>query len=160
MKARLALALLLLAALALLPGPAAAEGHWDMVALSPEARAIALKIQCPICEGQSIAESNATIAKQMKAVVQEKVEAGWSERQVLDYFRERYGEIVLREPPRSGLTLGVWLVPPMVLLAGLALVALLVRGWRRSPPVEELPQASDEEAVVRALRQIGREEGR
>lgn len=160
-RARLLLGLLFLGALVLLPGVAAAENHWDMVALSPEARAIALKIQCPICEGQSIAESNATISKQMKAIVQEKLDAGWTERQILDYFREKYGDAVLREPPRSGVVLGIWLIPPAVLLGGLAFVAFVVRSWRRrSVTVVELPEASDEEVVRREMERLHRGEGR
>ena len=134
-----------------------------MVVLSPEARTIALKIQCPICEGESIAESHATIAKQMRAIVQEKVDAGWNEKQIIGYFQERYGTVVLREPPRRGLTLGVWLAPPLVILAGLSLIVTLVWRWRKRPPAKAfsgppLPAAADEEVVARELERLRRSE--
>ncbi|MBI4236602.1 MAG: cytochrome c-type biogenesis protein CcmH [Chloroflexi bacterium] len=152
---------LIVVALSLIPAVAGADSHWDLVVLSPEARAIALKVQCPICEGESIAASQATIAKQMRVILQEKVDAGWSEAQILDYFREAYGPAVLREPPRSGVALGIWLVPPAILLAGLAAIVLLLRGWLRRPaPVEEVPEPADEEVVAREMARLRRGDGR
>ncbi|MBI4328430.1 MAG: cytochrome c-type biogenesis protein CcmH [Chloroflexi bacterium] len=127
-------------------GQVAASGHWDLVALSPEARLIAEKLQCPICEGQSILGSNSTTAKMMKAQVQEMVDAGWSEQQVLDYFVEAYkhtlGAGILREPPKQGVALGVWAVPPLVFLLGAALVLLLLRAWHRDARLPGLDEAN------------------
>jgi cytochrome c-type biogenesis protein CcmH len=137
-------------------------GELDMLALSPEARAIALKVQCPVCDGQSIAESHSTVAKQMRALLQEKVDAGWTERQVLDFFAERYGSAVLREPRLSGLSLGVWVVPPIALLIGGALVLMVVRQWRSAnagtpQPVSGQVSETEEELVARELARLRRE---
>lgn len=86
-----------------------------MIALTNEARSIALKLQCPVCDGQSIVESQAAVSVQMKQKVQELVNQGKSEQEILDFFEERYGMMVLREPPYSGFGLGAWLIPPIVI---------------------------------------------
>ena len=88
------------AALLVVPGVVAAQQtdepvDLDLFVLSPEAVVIAEKIQCVVCDGQSIVGSNATIAKQMRVAVQERVDAGWTEGQILDYFVESYGTFVL-----------------------------------------------------------------
>ena len=94
----------------------------ELLALSPQARAIANKLQCPVCDGQPITESNATIARQMKARVQQLVDGGTSEEEILDFFVERYGPEVLREPRPEGIGWGVWLAPPIIALIGLIIV--------------------------------------
>ena len=86
-----------------------------MIALTNEARSIALKLQCPVCDGQSIVESQAAVSVQMKQKVQELVNQGKSEQEILDFFEERYGMMVLREPPYSGFGLGAWVIPPIVI---------------------------------------------
>lgn len=133
----------------------------DLLALSPEALAIAYKIQCPVCDGQSITESNATIAKQMRVVVQELVDAGQTEEEILAYFEERYGPAVLREPRFGGISLGVWVVPPIVLLLTAFIVGSIVRQWRRSNVTssETTGQSidpADEEIVARELDRLHR----
>tara|TARA_B100000686_G_C16728097_1_gene938975 strand:- start:1072 stop:1455 length:384 start_codon:yes stop_codon:yes gene_type:complete len=87
----------------------------NMIALTNEARSIALKLQCPVCDGQSIVESQAAVSVQMKQKVQELVDQGKSEQEILNFFEERYGMMVLREPPYSGFGLGAWLIPPIVI---------------------------------------------
>lgn len=86
-----------------------------MIALTEQARVIASKLQCPVCDGQSIVESQATVSLQMKHKVQELVDQGKNEKEILDFFEERYGSLVLREPPYSGFGLGAWLIPPLVI---------------------------------------------
>ena len=131
----------------------------DLFVLSDETLPVAQKIQCPICEGQSIVTSNATIAKQMRVVVQEQVDAGWSEAQILDYFEEAYGSLVLREPPLRGVAAGVWLAPPFIALIGVFLVTIVLRRWRRAarsvlPPSVDVV---DEVLVEQHLANLGSE---
>lgn len=148
-----------------LPGVTAAQdsgrfSELDLLALSPEAWDIAYQIQCPVCEGQPITESNATIAKQMKALVQQMVDEGRNEKEILAFFEERYGPAVLREPTIGGLSLGVWVVPPIILLLGLVVVGSIVRQWRRSAldrrqTLAPLMDVADEEAVAREMKRLG-----
>ncbi len=98
--------------------------------LDDEARRIGKMLQCPVCEGVSVADSPSQIALQMMSVIRDKLEAGESEDQILQYFVQRYGEGVLREPPRRGAALLVWWGPVLVLAAGALVLFTLLRTWR------------------------------
>lgn len=131
----------------------------ELLALSPEARAIAQKVQCPVCDGQPITESNATIARQMRVRVQQLVDDGVSEEEILDFFVERYGPEVLREPRPEGIGWGVWLAPPIIALIGLLIVVFGLRSGRRPRPQPQSarptpPSAADDDEIV--AREIGR----
>ncbi|HYU17459.1 MAG TPA: cytochrome c-type biogenesis protein [Chloroflexota bacterium] len=104
-----------------------------------ETRRIAKRLQCPVCESVTVADSPAELAGQMRSVIRRKLEQGDSEDQIIAYFVERYGDGVLAEPPRRGLSLAVWAGPLVVLLAGAGLLAVLVRAWLR-PDRLELPR--------------------
>jgi len=86
---------------------------------------IADQLQCPICEGQSVAFSNSQLAAEMRRTIEEKLQAGESEEAIIQYFVDRYGIVILREPPRQGLTAWLWLTP----VAGIGLAILLLI-WR------------------------------
>ena len=135
----------------------------ELLALSPEARAIANKLQCPICDGQAITESNATIARQMRVRVQQLVDADTSEDEILDFFVERYGPEVLREPRPEGIGWGVWLAPPIIALFGLLIVLFGIRSGRRPRPQPQTARpaprstADDDEIVAREIGRITRD---
>ena len=105
-------------------------------AIDEEARRIAKGLQCPVCQGASVADSPSDLAEQMRGVIRRKVEQGESEQQIVQYFVERYGDGVLIEPPRRGIGLAVWLGPALVLALGAGVLSLLVRTWlrRRAAP--------------------------
>ncbi len=131
----------------------------ELLALSPQARAIATKLQCPVCDGQPITESNATIARQMKARVQQLVDDGATEDEILDFFVERYGPAVLREPRPEGIGWGVWLAPPIMAVFGLIIVYFGLRSGRRGraqtqPTQPARPSMTDDDEIV--AREIGR----
>lgn len=109
--------------------------------LTSAQREIALKIQCPICSGESIAESQSDVARNMLAKLIELSNANKTEQEILDYFVERYGLVVLRSPPKTGFTMGLWLFPPVVLIFGLSTLAYFLRSQnlagRRSVPTKE-----------------------
>ena len=153
-------------ALLLLPAHASAQTEdteefsredLQMLALSPQARAIATKLQCPVCDGQPITESNATIARQMRARVQQLVDDGATEGEILDFFVDRYGPPVLREPRPEGIGLGVWVAPPFIALFGLIVVYLGLRSGRRERPQQQparpaaRPLADDDDIVEREI---------
>ena len=135
----------------------------ELLALSPQARAVANKLQCPVCDGQPITESNATIARQMKGRVQQLVDAGTSEDEILDFFVQRYGPEVLREPRPEGIGWGVWVAPPIIALFGLIIVYFGLRsgGRIRSQPQSARPAppsaADDDEIVAREIGRITRD---
>jgi cytochrome c-type biogenesis protein CcmH len=97
-------------------------------------RRIALQLQCPVCEGESIADSPSGLAADMRGVIRTKLLAGESDQQILDEFVASYGDGILSEPPKRGISLGVWAGPIIGVLLGIALVTVLLRTWRHAPP--------------------------
>ena len=100
--------------------------------LEDEAQDIDESLICPSCPGKTIGQAQVEQAAQMRLLVREKLAEGWSRQQVLDYFAERY-EGVLAEPPKQGFTLLVWLLPLTGMIAGVAVLYLVLRAMRRRP---------------------------
>ena len=109
-------------------------------------RQLSEKLRCLVCQNQSLADSNAELASDLRQQLREQVAAGRSDDQILDYLVQRYGDFVLYEPPFKATTVLLW-VGPFVLLAaaGLVLVATL-RRRRRAP--EELALGPDDKRLV------------
>jgi len=94
------------------------------------ATAIASTLRCPFCQGESIAEAPAQIARDLEAFIVEKVEEGWSDDQIYGFFEARYGERVRLDPPLAGWGLALWLAP--LALLGVGVAAIVTR--RREGP--------------------------
>jgi cytochrome c-type biogenesis protein CcmH len=95
--------------------------------LDARASAIAAKLRCPVCQNESVADSPAQLAAQMRALIREQLAAGETDDQIIAYFVSKYGEWILLEPPRRGLLWLVWGAPIAALLAGAYLAANYVR---------------------------------
>jgi cytochrome c-type biogenesis protein CcmH len=100
-------------------------------ALSPEALKIANGLNCPVCEGQSVRDSNSQLARDMRRTVQEKLDEGYTEQEVYDYFVDRYGVGILREPPKSGFFMTLWWAPVIGLAIGALALGTFVTQRRR-----------------------------
>lgn len=87
-------------------------------ALEARARAISRNLRCPVCQGESIDDSNAPISRDLRIVVRERLVAGDSDAEVLEFVVSRYGEFVLFNPKVEGANLILWLAGPAVLLIG------------------------------------------
>lgn len=103
---------------------------------------LARQLQCPICSGQSVADSQVTLAQQMRDTIERKVQAGESDEQIIAYFVERYDENVLMDPPKSGFTLTLWWIPPFVLAIGALVVVLYMREGSGRKPGRETPESA------------------
>lgn len=111
---------------------------------------IGKKLRCAVCQGVSIADSPASMARAQLDKVRELVTEGKTDQEIYDYFVERYGEWALMEPKKSGVTLGLWLAPVLVLVLG---VLLIIGSTKKPPatPVEQTPPETDDYlAKVRA----------
>jgi cytochrome c-type biogenesis protein CcmH len=130
-------------AAALFVGAVAAACATDAVVLPLEDRAHELNktIMCPVCPGESIDQSQNALARQMRVIVAEKLEQGWSENQIQTFFVERYGPSVLMEPPRRGFGLLAWLLPPVGVVAAVVALYAALRVMRRSP--DTLPDGDE-----------------
>ena len=78
---------------------------------------IAAQLRCAVCQNESVAESHAPLAQDMRAVILERIAAGETDAQIVDYFHQRYGDYVLMRPPARGAGLGLWLAPGVLLAA-------------------------------------------
>jgi len=141
MKTRAILAALLAL---LLAGAAGAVEPNEMLkdpALEARARTISQEIRCVVCQNQSIDDSNAEIAHDLRVIVRERLLAGDTDRQVKDYLTARYGDYLLLDPPFSAKTLVLWLGPGLILLIGIAVIAGAARKRR---PVPAAPLSEEE----------------
>lgn len=131
-----------------LPGLAHADATDDAV------RRIALQLQCPVCEGETVADSPSGLAGDMRNVIRARVMAGESDQQILDEFVASYGDGILTEPPKRGISLGVWIGPIVAVAAGAVLLAALLRTWRRAPAqAAPEPVAPDVAAELQRFRE-------
>lgn len=122
----------LLAVLVLLGAPAWAVSPGEALsdpALESRARAISAELRCLVCQNQSIDDSEAELARDLRVLVRERIVAGDSNEAVLRYVVDRYGEFVLLRPVMAPHTLVLWLAAPVLLAVGL--LALLMSGRRR-----------------------------
>ena len=105
----------------------------ETLTLEERAQSIDQRLMCPVCPAETIDQSQADVAIQMRDLVREKLQAGETESQIFDFFVERYDKGVLAEPPAEGFNILVWVIPPVALLLGLTLLWLGIRQLGRSP---------------------------
>jgi cytochrome c-type biogenesis protein CcmH len=147
-------ALLLLFLLApLVPMPAHAVQPDEALqdpALEARARALSAHLRCLVCQNQSIDDSDAPLAKDLRLLVRERLVAGDSDAEVTNFLVARYGEFVLLRPPFAKHTLLLWLTPLLLLLAAAAGI-----GWRlvasRRAPATAAPLTADEQRRLAGL---------
>lgn len=107
-------------------------GGWALaqdVELQSRAFEIARQLRCPVCVSESVADSNAQLAQQMRQMIQQQLEEGRSEAEIFSYFINRYGDWIMLDPPKRGIHLLVWVLPVLVGVAGVVTVAVLMRRW-------------------------------
>jgi len=137
---------LLLIALLLVAGAAFSEN----TETENRIRSLEEKLRCLVCQNQTLADSNAELAADLRKQVREQVAAGRSDAQIVDYLAQRYGDFVLYEPPLKPTTLLLW-IGPFVLLAAAALVLVSTLRRRRNLPEEPALGPDDRRLVERVL---------
>jgi len=137
-------------ALCLLAAPALAVQPDEMLAdpaLEARARAISRDIRCPVCQGESIDDSNAPISRDLRLIIRERIVAGDSDSEVVDYIVARYGEFVLFNPRAEGANLVLWLAGPALFLAAIAVAV----ATQRRRVVTEAKLSAAEEARLKEI---------
>ena len=141
---RIGWAALALAALTALAAAGCADARADVPDAELRAQALNQTLMCPICPGESIDQSQNALAAQMRGIVDEKIAEGWSDADIRGFFVERYGPAVLLEPPREGIGLAAWLLPPIAVALAAAAWVVALRRMRRAAPapysVDPAPQ--------------------
>ncbi|MFD1694823.1 cytochrome c-type biogenesis protein [Roseibium aestuarii] len=149
---------LALASPAVLPVPGLTTSAWavspdevlDDPALEARARHLSAGLRCLVCQNQSIDDSDAELAKDLRVLVRERLKAGDTDGEVIDFLVARYGEFVLLKPRFAWHNAILWGVPPLAL--GVGIVALMVAlRRRRNAPQAEAALSADEEARLNAL---------
>jgi cytochrome c-type biogenesis protein CcmH len=120
-------------------------------ALEARARAITSELRCPVCQAETIDESNADIARDLRLLVRERIVAGDSDAQVRDFVVARYGEYVLFRPPFSAANAVLWLSGPVLLALGGAIAFGFIRRRARAPAPARPALSPEEEARLREL---------
>lgn len=115
--------------------------------LEHRAREISQQLRCLVCQNESIDESNADLAHDLRVLVRKRLVAGDTDRQVIAYIVARYGDFVLLKPPFKAKTLVLWLAPGVILAAGAAGLWLV----RRRAALPETPLSEDERARLARL---------
>ena len=154
MKKLILLAALLVSLLA--AGSAAAQDG------TPPARAVtdddvnrvARQLYCPVCENIPLDVCPTQACAQWRATIREKLVAGWTDQQVLDYFSAQYGERVLARPTAKGLTALIWLIPPILILAGGVIVYRFLRSSRPKAQPAPVPAAPADEYAQRLEQEL------
>ena len=146
----------LLAALAFFAPPPASAVLPSEVLPNPveEARArdIGKNLRCLVCQNQSIDDSDAQLARDLRVLVRERIRAGDSDNDVIAYVVSRYGDFVLLKPPLKAVTLALWFGPAAIALAAiLAIVAFYRRRLRRASEAAPQPLSADEKRRLAAV---------
>ena len=148
MTARAALGALALLATIAVAGPVRAVEPDEVLPdarLEARARAVSSGLRCLVCQNQSIDDSAAPLARDLRVIVREHLQAGDTDDEIRAYLVQRYGDFVLLKPPFERATLLLWATPALVVVfGGLALL-------RRRRPADARPLSSDEQARIDAL---------
>ena len=140
----LAMVLVTVTVMATAAGPAAAQVEAVQFATAQQEklyRDLLRELRCLVCANQSLSDSNADLAGDLRARVYEMVAAGQSRAAIVDFMVARYGDYVLYRPRLSAATWFLWFAPFVLAAAGIVFVLLLSRGRHRAPPLTEAQTA-------------------
>jgi cytochrome c-type biogenesis protein CcmH len=116
------------------------------------ARRLERELACPVCTGESVAESNAPEARAIRDDIRDRIDAGESDGEIRRAYTSVYGERVLLNPDDRGLALVVWGLPVVAFVAGAAGLVLVLRRWSRAP---RMHASADDEVLVARVREVG-----
>jgi len=119
-------------------------------ALEARAREISQELRCLVCQNQSIDDSDADLARDLRIIVRERLKAGDTNEEVIDWIVARYGDFVLLRPPVKPVTWPMWFAPVVVLALGMIAVALYFRR-RRTRPEASAPLSPEERRRLESL---------
>jgi cytochrome c-type biogenesis protein CcmH len=122
--------------------------------LEARARVLSKELRCMVCQNESIDDSEAPLAHDIRVLVRDRLTAGDSDAQVLAFLVARYGEFVLLKPPLSWHTAALWGMPPAVLLIGMVMIVVVLRRRRAAQAFDETANltAAEEARLAELLR--------
>ncbi len=143
---------LLLIVLAFGAVTARAQSGTPHVPTDDEVNAVASQLYCPVCENIPLDVCGTQACAQWRDLIREQLSQGWTPDEIKAYFAEQYGDRVLAEPPRRGLNWLVYILPPLLILAGVFVLLRAMRSWKAAGAQElentaALPSMDDEYAA-------------
>ncbi|MFW8636426.1 cytochrome c-type biogenesis protein [Cribrihabitans pelagius] len=120
-------------------------------ALEARARELSKDLRCLVCRNESIDESNADLARDLRVLLRERLEAGDSDREAIAFIVDRYGEYVLLRPTVSGANWLLWAAGPLMLLCALGIGAVYVRNRSRAPKAAERGLSEEERKRLKQI---------
>ena len=126
-----------------------------------QVNAIAKQLYCPVCENIPLDVCPTQACAQWRELIREKLSAGWTEAEIKTYFVAQYGDRVLASPPATGLNWLVYIIPPLVIIAGAYILYRALLAWRQAPaelPDQNQPEdEQDDEYVARIEEELRRQ---
>jgi cytochrome c-type biogenesis protein CcmH len=141
--------LALLLALPLLAAGKEAAPAVDDPVLEARVMRIAAELRCLVCQNQTIADSHADLAQDLRRQVREMIQRGDTDAQIIDYMTARYGDFVLYRPPFKATTVFLWLGPALLVVGGLVTLIVVLRRRSRLPADRFEPDELDDEEAAR-----------
>jgi cytochrome c-type biogenesis protein CcmH len=126
-----------------------AQPTTDDPVLNKRAVFLAEELRCLVCQNQTIADSHAELAVDLRRQIREQIAQGRTDSQIIDYMVERYGDFVLYRPPLKVTTLFLWFGPPALLLLGIIFLLVYLRSRRKL--VEQVPLSAEERQAAEAM---------
>ena len=105
-----------------------------------EVNRIAHQLYCPVCENTPLDVCPTEACRQWRDLIRQQLSVGWTEQRIQQYFVEQYGARVLAEPPRSGLNWVIYILPPLIILAGVVLLVRSFRAWKVDEAADVQPE--------------------
>ena len=118
--------------------------------LEERARVISKELRCLVCQNQSIDDSDAPLARDLRVLVRERLQAGESDEKVIKFVVDRYGDFVLLRPPIKASTLALWISPIAILIVGVILLLMRFRKQEKNMPVQVHPLSRAETKKLEA----------
>ena len=109
--------------------------------LDQHERSIASQLRCPVCQGESVADATPLIAQQMRAYIRQQIQAGKSDQEIIQFLTSRYGSDIDWVPQWQGFALLAWVVPIILMLAGVFFIYFVARDWHTSSASLQLSAA-------------------
>lgn len=152
--------LLLFVLVIILGSPALVSAQDNNPISDDEVNALAKELYCPVCENIPLDVCPTKACAQWRELIRDKMALGWNENQIKEFFAEQYGDQVLAVPPRRGFNWLIYVLPPLVVVAGVFMVARIVRsnGKKASTPVAQEKPSADVEVIDEIERDLRREE--
>lgn len=122
-------------------------------ALEARAREMSKLLRCPVCQGETIDESNAPISRDLRLFLRERLVAGDTDRQAITAITDRFGDFVLFQPPARGWNWLLWLAGPIMAVLGLLIAWGFLKGRSRDEPAPEALSDSEKDRLTRIMKE-------